>query len=78
VDRRPEDADNPAALPALSRIRELLFAGRHAEAQRLCDATQIRKASQRGAFGSYTTLGELRLRPLVAERFAEPACPALR
>lgn len=61
----PEDADNPAAFPALSQVRELLFAGRYNEAQRLCDATQIRKASQHGAFGSYTTLGELRLRPLV-------------
>ena len=66
----PEDADNPAALPALSRIRELLFAGRFAEAQRLCDATQIRKPSQRGAFGSYTTLGELRL---IADAVSHPA-----
>jgi len=69
----PEDADNRAALPALSQIRELLFSGRYAEAQRLCDATQIRKPSQHGDFGSYTTLGELRLQPLVAEAFSEPA-----
>ena len=57
----PEDADNPAALPALQKIRQLLFEGRYAEAQSLCDATQVRKASARGDFGSYTTLGELRL-----------------
>jgi alpha-L-fucosidase 2 len=57
----PEDADNPAALPALPKIRQLLFEGRYAEAQGLCDATQVRKASERGDFGSYTTLGELRL-----------------
>ncbi|HTV23881.1 MAG TPA: glycoside hydrolase family 95 protein [Polyangiaceae bacterium] len=57
----PEDANNPAALPALPQIRDLLFAGRYAEAQRLCDATQVRQASPRGDFGSYTTLGELRL-----------------
>jgi len=66
----PEDADNPAALPALPRIRQLLFAGRYAEAQRLCDATQIRKASQHGDFGSYTTLGELHLTPNDAALFA--------
>jgi alpha-L-fucosidase 2 len=68
----PEDADNPAALPALPRIRELLFEGRYAEAQSLCDATQIRKPSTRGEFGSYTTLGELRLSALDEARFAEP------
>jgi alpha-L-fucosidase 2 len=59
----PEDADNPAALAALPQIRKLYFEGRYAEAQALCDATQIRKPSQRGDFGSYTTLGELRLIP---------------
>ncbi|MEY2933882.1 MAG: hypothetical protein RL033_4631 [Pseudomonadota bacterium] len=58
-----EDADNAAALPALSRIRELCFAGRYREAQELADATQVRKPSARGDFGSYTTLGELRLLP---------------
>jgi alpha-L-fucosidase 2 len=57
----PEDANNPAAFPALAEIRRLLFAGRYAEAQRLTDETQIRTPSERGAFGSYTTLGELRL-----------------
>lgn len=57
----PEDADNPAALPALPRIRQLLFEGRYVEAQSLCDATQVRKPSARGDFGSYTTLGELRM-----------------
>jgi len=57
----PEDADNPEALAALARIRQLSFEGRHAEAQSLCDATQVRKPSARGDFGSYTTLGELRL-----------------
>ena len=29
----PDDNDNPAALPALAKIRELLFAGKYAEAQ---------------------------------------------
>jgi alpha-L-fucosidase 2 len=66
----PEDADNPAALAALPQIRKLYFEGRHSAAQALCDATQIRKPSQRGDFGSYTTLGELRL--IVADASAEP------
>jgi len=69
----PEDADNPAALAALPQIRELYFEGRYAEAQQLCDATQIRKPSQRGDFGSYTTLGELRLLPADASELAAPA-----
>ena len=55
----PEDADNPAAYPALAEIRRLLFLGQYAQAQRLTDETQIRKQSTRGDFGSYTTLGEL-------------------
>ncbi|HEY8945087.1 MAG TPA: glycoside hydrolase family 95 protein [Polyangiaceae bacterium] len=55
----PEDADNPEAFAALPEIRRLLFAGRYAEAQRLTDRTQIRKASTHGEFGSYTTLGDL-------------------
>jgi alpha-L-fucosidase 2 len=58
----PEDADNPAAYPALAEIRNLLFQARYAEAQRLTDETQIRKPSPYGEFGSYTTLGELVLR----------------
>jgi len=57
----PEDADNPAALPAVGRIRELLFAGRSAEAQALANETQIRKPSTRGDFGCYQTLGDLEL-----------------
>lgn len=66
----PEDADNPAALPALPTIRRLLFEGRYAEAQRLCDATQVRQPSARGDFGSYTTLGELRLTAKTPASFA--------
>jgi alpha-L-fucosidase 2 len=66
----PEDADNPAAQVALPRIRELCFAGRHREAQELAKATQVRKASTRGGFGSYSTLGELHVLPMQA---SEPA-----
>jgi alpha-L-fucosidase 2 len=57
----PEDADNPEALRALLEIRRLLFARQFVEAQRLTDRTQIRKDSTRGAFGSYSTLGDLRI-----------------
>ena len=62
----PEDANNPEALPALAEIRRLLFLGRYAEAQRLTDATQIRKASAQGSFGSYTTLGDLTIEQQLA------------
>jgi alpha-L-fucosidase 2 len=58
----PEDADNPAALPALALIRELLFAQRFAEAQELADRTQICRPSTYGSFGCYQTLGDLRVR----------------
>jgi alpha-L-fucosidase 2 len=69
----PEDADNPDALPALGPIREALFAGRYEEAQRLCDATLVRRPSERGDFGSYTTLGELRLASLESGPASDPA-----
>ena len=55
----PEDADNPEALAALPEIRRLLFARQFVDAQRLTDRTQIRKESTRGAFGSFSTLGDL-------------------
>jgi alpha-L-fucosidase 2 len=55
----PQDSDNPAALEALPKIRELLFAGKFAEAQKLTDETQINKKSGRGSYGSYSTLGRL-------------------
>jgi alpha-L-fucosidase 2 len=64
----PQDADNPEALEALPKIRELLFAGRYGEAQKLADRTLIAKGpgSGRGrganvAYGSYQTLGDLEL-----------------
>ena len=56
----PQDADNPAALEALAKIRELLFAGKYADAQRLTDRTQVCQGrGDKEAFGSYSTLGEL-------------------
>jgi alpha-L-fucosidase 2 len=57
----PADTDNPAALAALPKIRELLFAGKYEEAEYLTNHTQICKPSANRTFGSYTTLGELEL-----------------
>src|SRR5687767_3416676 len=58
----PQDADNPEALVALPKIRELLFAGNYVEAQRLTDKTQVCKGpGDQPPFGSYSTLGELTL-----------------
>ena len=34
---RPRDYANPEALPHLAQVRELIFAGRYAEAQEMCD-----------------------------------------
>ena len=62
----PQDADNPDALEALPRIRELLFAGDYAEAEALTRRTQVCRgpgsdegSARRAAFGCYQTLGEL-------------------
>src|SRR5688572_23061999 len=64
----PQDADNPKALEALPEIRKLLFEGKYAEAQRMANQTLICKGvgSNRGrggkvAYGSYETLGDLKL-----------------
>ncbi len=62
----PQDADNPEALAALPRIRELLFAGRQAEAEELTRRTQICRgpgsdagSARRASYGCYQTLGDL-------------------
>lgn len=64
----PQDADNPKAFEALAEIRKLLFAGNYAEAQKLANRTLIcrgpgsgRGHGSRIAYGSYQTLGDLRL-----------------
>ncbi len=64
----PQDADNPEALPAMQEIRELIFAGRYAEANTLASKTLICKGSGSGSgnganvpYGSYQTLGDLSL-----------------
>ena len=69
----PEDADNPEALPAFETIRQLLFAGCYAEAQRLCDATQVRKGSPAAAADLATDERLLR----AARGEADPALFAL-
>ncbi|TAL06400.1 MAG: glycoside hydrolase family 95 protein, partial [Verrucomicrobia bacterium] len=64
----PQDADNPKALEALPEIRKLLFEGKYAEAQKLANRTLVCQGvgSNRGhggrvAYGSYETLGDLKL-----------------
>ena len=64
----PQDADNPKALEVLPEIRKLLFAGKYAEAQRSANRNLIcrgpgsgRGRGGRVAYGSYETLGDLRL-----------------
>lgn len=64
----PQDADNPRALEVLPEIRRMLFEGKYADAQKLANRTLICKGpgSGRGrggkiAYGSYETLGDLRL-----------------
>jgi alpha-L-fucosidase 2 len=64
----PQDADNPEALRYLPKIRELLFTGNYAEAQRLtyehlaCKGEGSgRGGGAKAPYGSYQTLGDLRL-----------------
>jgi len=64
----PEDANNPAALAALPEIRRLLQAGKYEEADRLASRTLICRGAGSGSgngshvpYGSYETLGDLRL-----------------
>jgi alpha-L-fucosidase 2 len=64
----PQDADNPEALEALPKIRQLLFNGKYTAAQELANRHLICKGpgSNRGrggkvAYGSYEMLGDLNL-----------------
>jgi len=64
----PQDADNPRALEVLPQIRQLLFEGKYAEAQRIANRNLICRGpgSGRGrggkiAYGSYEMLGDLKL-----------------
>jgi len=77
----PQDADNPDALAALPEIRRLLFEGRYTEAQHLTYERQVCKGPGTGsgggakvAYGSYQTLGDLRL--TFSPGVAEPHRPA--
>ncbi len=64
----PQDADNPEAREALPEIRRLLFAGKVEEAERLANTKLVCKGAGSGLgngaydpYGSYQTLGDLRL-----------------
>jgi alpha-L-fucosidase 2 len=60
----PQDSDNPDALPALDESRRLLFEGKYAEANALVNKKLVCKkpGSGSGAYGSYQTLGDLKLK----------------
>jgi len=64
----PQDADNPEALEHLEEVRRLLFDGRFEEAEKLAIKTMVckgvgsrRAGSAHDPYGSYQTLGDLRL-----------------
>ena len=64
----PQDADNPDALKHLGEVRQLLFDGKFVEAQEVAGKTLVCKGlgshhgeSAYDPFGSYQTLGDLRL-----------------
>jgi alpha-L-fucosidase 2 len=60
----PYDNDNPEALAALPKIRQLLFEGKYAEANALANQKLICKRLPQGQspYGSYQTLGDLKLK----------------
>lgn len=64
----PQDADNPEALKHLPEVRRLLREGKYEEAEALCFRTLVckgpgsgRGAGDRESYGSYQTLGDMRL-----------------
>ncbi len=57
---RTADHNSPSVLPALPRVRELLFAGDRAEANRLAQA-EMMTPMPAADFGSYQMLGDLAL-----------------
>lgn len=74
----PQDADNPEALEKLPEVRRLLFEGKVEEAEKLTIEGMVCKGPGSGlgngadvAFGSYQTLGDLRLTFDGAEKFKD-------
>ncbi len=57
---RPSEDDRTETLEALPKVRELLFAGRYAEANKLAQQRMMTPMNK-DAFGSYQTLGDLTL-----------------
>lgn len=62
----PQDADNPEALKARTKIRELLLAGKYKEAEKLAEYTQVCRGSGSthgsaadSPFGCFQTLGDM-------------------
>ncbi|MBO7403673.1 MAG: glycoside hydrolase family 95 protein, partial [Clostridia bacterium] len=69
--------DSPETKEHLGEMRELIFAGKYTEAQRLCNRYMVCRGEGhhdvRGAYGSYQTAGELYLIYDPAADRAEPA-----
>jgi len=65
---KPEDFVNPAARTALPQVRELLFAGKYAEAQKLA---QEKMMGDKKTNSSYQTLGDLNLEFLNQQNISE-------
>jgi alpha-L-fucosidase 2 len=57
---KSSEEDRPETLEALPKVRELLFAGKYAEANKLAQERMMGPSNQE-TFGSYQTLGDLTL-----------------
>jgi alpha-L-fucosidase 2 len=74
----PQDADNPEAAQYLPQIRRLLFEGKYTEAERLTYEKLACKGpgsgsgnGAKGPYGSYETLGDLRIAFRGHDRFTD-------
>ena len=56
---RPHHADNPKAQQAIQTARELIFAGEHTEAEKVCEDVLSLSETSLLSFGSYQLLGNL-------------------
>jgi alpha-L-fucosidase 2 len=79
----PDDHDNPEALIALPKVRQLLFDGKYAEAEALAAQKLVCKGEgsgggngANGAFGSYQVLGDLWLEFEELDAPSPPPAPA--
>ena len=55
----PGDDDNPACLEHLDEMRQLIFAKKYTEAQKLCEKYLVAKGDYKESYGSHQTAGSL-------------------